>query len=208
MKSPTYKVWPMISVFWYLPTYVMYAKILAHIYDHVQQFYSNCWTLYVSSLSEKTVKTLWHYEDHWYIFKKEEDLEETPAAPHVKALCFRVKSIYCYKLLSVREVGRKTTIGYILYSKKWKFMKQYVMLHYIKCFLQVNKDSTNKNFIIYCLFNIFNKANYCMCGRKRFLKSKLYLYRIFWSFKNPISLLYLTFLSFYPDLIAERWVYS
>ena len=122
MKSPTYKVWPMISVFWYLPTYVMYAKILAHIYDHVQQFYSNCWTLYVSSLSEKTVNTLWHYEDHWYIFKKEEDLEETPAAPHIKALCFRVKSIYCYKLLSVREVGRKTTIGYILYSKKWKFM--------------------------------------------------------------------------------------
>ena len=107
MKSPTYKVWPMISVFWYLPTYVMYAKILAHIYDHVQQFYSNCWTLYVSSLSEKTVNTLWHYEDHWYIFKKEEDLEETPAAPHIKALCFRFKSIYCYKLLSVREVGRK-----------------------------------------------------------------------------------------------------
>ena len=158
MKSPTYKVWPMISVFWYLPTYVMYAKILAHIYDHVQQFYSNCWTLYVSSLSEKTVNTLWHYEDHWYIFKKEEDLEETPAASHIKALCFRFKSIYCYKLLSVREVGRKTTIGYISYSKKWKFMKQYVMLHYIKCFLQVNKDSTNKNFIMFCLFNIFNKA--------------------------------------------------
>ena len=188
-----YKVWPMISVFWYLPTYVMYAKILAHICDHEQQFYSNCWTLYVSSSSEKTVKTLWHYEDHWYIFKKEEDLEQTPAAPHIKPLCFRVKSIYCYKLLSAREVGRKPTIGYILYSKKWKFMKQYVMVYYIKCFLKVNKDSTNKNFIIYCLFNIFNKANYCMCSRKRFLKSKLYLYRIFWSFKNLITLLYLTF---------------
>ena len=45
-------------------------------------------------------------------------------------------------------------------------MKQYVMIYSIKSFLQINKDSTNKHFIICCLFNIFNMANYCMCSRK------------------------------------------
>ena len=40
------------------------------------------------------------------------------------------------------------------------------MIYSIKSFLQINKDSTNKHFIICCLFNIFNVANYCMCSRK------------------------------------------
>ena len=109
--------------------------------------------------------------------KKEGDPENRPLRhPILKTLYYRVKSIYCYKLLSVREVGRKPTIGYISYTIVWKFMKQYVMIYSIKCFLQINKDSTNKHFIIYCLFNIFNKANfnYCMCSRKNFLKSKLF----------------------------------
>ena len=119
--------------------------------------------------------------------KKEEDLEQTLE----KTLYFRVKSIYCHKLLSAREVGRKPTIGYIPYSIMWKFMKQYVMICSIKCFLQINKDSTNTHFIIYYLFNIFNKANYCMCSRKCFLKSKFC--RTFWSFKNPINLLCISF---------------
>ena len=35
----------MPDVFWYLPTYVTYAKILAHVRDHVRQFYGNCRTL-------------------------------------------------------------------------------------------------------------------------------------------------------------------
>ena len=88
--------------------------------------------------------------------------------PILKTLYFRVKSIYCFKLLSVREVQRKPTIGYISYSIMWKSMKQYVMIYSIECFLQINKDSTNKHFIIYYLFNIFNKANYCMCSRNLF----------------------------------------
>ena len=73
----------------------------------------------------------------------------------LKTWYFRVKSIYCYKLLSVREVGRKPTIGYISYSIMWIFLKQYVIIYSIKCFLQVNKNSANKQFIIYCLFKIF-----------------------------------------------------
>ena len=32
-------------VFWYLPMYIMYAKILAHMHDHIHQFYENCWSL-------------------------------------------------------------------------------------------------------------------------------------------------------------------
>ena len=106
-----------------------------------------------------------------YIKKTKEARTDPCGTP--KTLCFRVKFIYCYKLLSVRKVERKSSIGYISYSILWKFMEQYVMFYCIKCLLQVNKDSTNK--LIYCLFNIFNKANYCMCSRKFFLKSKLFL---------------------------------
>ena len=42
--------------FWYLPTYVMHAKILAHIRDYKRQFYSNCQTL-----------TLVRYQDCHYL---------------------------------------------------------------------------------------------------------------------------------------------
>ena len=89
-------------------------------------------------------------------------------------------------LLSVREVGIKPTIGYIPYSIMRKFMKQYHMIYNIKCFLQINKDSTNKHLIIYCLFNIFNKANYWCREEKCFWNPNCFLYRTFWSFKNPI----------------------
>ena len=73
-------------------------------------------------------------------------------------------------LLSVRGVARrKPIIGYNSYSVVWKFMKQYVMIYSIKFFFaSQQKDFTNENFIIYCLFNVFNKANYCMCTRKKF----------------------------------------
>ena len=99
----------------------------------------------------------------------------------------------CISVLSVREVGRKRTIGYISYTMLWKFMKQYVMIYSIKCFLQINKDSTNKHFIIYCLFNIFNKANYCRCSSRFLWNPNCFLYRTFWSFKNPINLLSISF---------------
>ena len=32
------KVWRLIYAFWYLPKYVMYAKTLAYVRDHVQRF--------------------------------------------------------------------------------------------------------------------------------------------------------------------------
>ena len=35
----------MRDFFWYLPTYVTYAKILAHVRDQVRRFYSNCQSL-------------------------------------------------------------------------------------------------------------------------------------------------------------------
>ena len=102
----------------------------------------------------------------WYILKNKGIQNRPLTHPMLKTLYFRVKSIYCYKWLSVREVGRKQTIGYISYIIVWKFMKQYVMIYSIKSFLKINKDSTNKHFTIYCLFNIFSMANYCMCSRK------------------------------------------
>ena len=139
------------------------------------------------------MRALWHYENHWYMLKKKGTQNRPLRHSILKTLYFRAKSIYCYKLLSVREVGRKPTIGYISYTIVWKFMKQYVMIYSIKCFLQINKDSTNKHFVIYCLFNIFNKANYCMWSRKFFWDPSCFLYRIFWSFKNPINLLCIRF---------------
>ena len=30
------------NAFWYFPMYITYAKILAHVHDHVRLFYSNC----------------------------------------------------------------------------------------------------------------------------------------------------------------------
>ena len=39
--------------------------------------------------SEKTVRTLWHYEDHFYILKKEGDPEQTSEAPHVEKIVFQ-----------------------------------------------------------------------------------------------------------------------
>ena len=42
--------------FWYLPLNVMYTKILAHVHDHVQRFYSNCWALGLINLNLSFVK--------------------------------------------------------------------------------------------------------------------------------------------------------
>ena len=35
--------------FWYLPTYATYANILAHVRNHVRQFYGNCRTLIINA---------------------------------------------------------------------------------------------------------------------------------------------------------------
>ena len=39
--------------------------------------------------SEKIVRTLWHYEDHLYIFKKEGDSEHTSEASHIENFVFQ-----------------------------------------------------------------------------------------------------------------------
>ena len=38
---------------------------------------------------EKIVRTLWHYEGHWDILKKEGDPEQTPEASHVEKFVFQ-----------------------------------------------------------------------------------------------------------------------
>ena len=38
-------IWRLIYAFWYLSTYVTYAKILAHVRDHVRRFRGNCRTM-------------------------------------------------------------------------------------------------------------------------------------------------------------------
>ena len=119
------------------------------------------------------MKTLLHYEDHWYILKKKVWGPRTdPKAPHIESFVFQIQihlllaTQHCF-LLGVAR--RKPTIGYNSYSVIWKFMKQYVMIYSVKYFFaSQQKDFTNENFIIYCLFNVFNKANYCMCTRKKF----------------------------------------
>ena len=89
------------------------------------------------------------------IYLKKKGTQNRPLRhPMLKTLYFRVKSIYWYKLLSVRKVGRKPTIGYISYTMVWKFMKQYIMIYSIKCFLQINKDSTN--ILLSIAFSIFS----------------------------------------------------
>ena len=63
----------------------------------------------------KRVRRLWHYEDNGYVLQKEGDPENRPLKqPILKTLYYRVKSIYCYKLL--REVRRKPTFGYTSYT--------------------------------------------------------------------------------------------
>ena len=111
--------------------------------------------------SEKIVKALYSIMKiiDKYILKKTTQYKPL-THPTLTTLCFRVKSIYCYNLLSVREAGGKPTIGYISYSITEKFMKRNLMIYSFKCSFQFNKYSRNKDFIIYCLFNIFNKANY------------------------------------------------
>ena len=39
--------------------------------------------------SEKILKTLWHYENHWYLLKKEGDPNNTPEAPHIEKIVFQ-----------------------------------------------------------------------------------------------------------------------
>ena len=45
-------VWHLIYTFWYIPTYTIYSKILAHVHDHILRLYGSCWILYLKQLSE------------------------------------------------------------------------------------------------------------------------------------------------------------
>ena len=46
--------------------------------------------------SEKIVRTLWHYEDHRYILKKEGDPEQTPEVPHIENFVFQSQQLAIY----------------------------------------------------------------------------------------------------------------
>ena len=63
------------------------------------------------------------------------------------------------------------------------------------------KNSTNKNFIIYCLFNIFNAD---------ISHADVHFILNFMVIQKSHQLLCISFLSklFYPNLIIERWVYT
>ena len=51
--------------------------------------------------SEKIVKTLWHYEDHLYILKKEGDQVWTPETLHIEDFVFEsqvhllLQTVFC-----------------------------------------------------------------------------------------------------------------
>ena len=51
--------------------------------------------------SEKIVKTLWHYEDHLYILKKEGDQVWTPETLHIEDFVFQsqvhllLQTVFC-----------------------------------------------------------------------------------------------------------------
>ena len=110
----------------------------------------------------------------------------TPHCAH-KTLCFRVKSIYCHKLFSAREIEENQQLTKSLFAIMEKFIKQYVTIYCIKLialsitnFLWVKERFYKwRVIIIYCLFNIFHKANYCMQSRKVSLKFETFLYCFF-----------------------------
>ena len=138
--------------------------------------------------------------------KKEGNLEETLEAPHIEDFLFQCQINLLLQILFCLEVGRKPTIGYISYSIMWKFIKQYVMIKCIKCFLQLNKDSISKRFIIYIAFSIFSIRLITACAvEKSFWGPNIFIKKFL-----VISLAFYAkvFLLFYPDLITERWVFS
>ena len=75
--------------------------------------------------SEKILRIIWHYEDHWYILKKEGDPEQTRMAPHIVNFVFKSQ---IHLLLQIAFCKRGSSI-------MWKFIKQYVKIYSIKCFL-------------------------------------------------------------------------
>ena len=130
---------------------------------------------------EKIVITLWHYEDHCYILKKRGRRTDPWGIRHWKRCVSESESIV-------------TNCFLISYSITCTFKKKYVRIYSIKCFLQVNKDSTNKHSIIYCLFNNSNDAKYWMCSRNFFFwNPNCFLYRTFSSFKSLINFLCISF---------------
>ena len=138
--------------------------------------------------------------------KKEGDLEQTLEAPHIEDFLFQYQINLLLQILFWLEIGRKPTIGYISYSIMWKFIKQYVMIKCIKCFLQLNKDTVSKRLIIYIAFSIFSIRLITVCAvEKSFWGPNIFMKKFL-----VISLAFYAkvFLLFYPDLITERWVYS
>ena len=74
------------------------------------------------------------------------------------------------------------------------------------------KNSTNKNFIIYCLFSIFNAdiSHAYVQQITFFFEIQIVFILNFMVIQKSHQLLCISFLSklFYPNLIIERWVYT
>ena len=123
--------------------------------------------------------------------------------PTLKTLCFRVNSIYRYKVCSSKGMGCLVPLipyGNIYEAKLWSTLSN--------AFFQSINIPLMKDLLPIDFSNIFSNANYCLQCREMCLKSKLFLYRTNWSFKSSIAPLRISFLLFFQDEIAERWVYS
>ena len=79
---------PDICIF-YLPTYITYGKILAHVHDHVRRFYGNCRTLEVRLIHAEQIYlcnfiilrkkdsnagvflwSMWNFQEQWWLLLK------------------------------------------------------------------------------------------------------------------------------------------
>ena len=72
--------------------------------------------------------------------------------PILKTLHFRVKTINCYKLISVREAGIKPTIGYILFHNVNVYEAKCYDLQYQMLFANQQKHQKQT---FYCLLPLF-----------------------------------------------------
>ena len=137
--------------------------------------------------SEKIVRMLWNYEDHWYILKKRRGPRTDPwgtpywkfgiskSNPFIVTNCF---------LLERQEENQQLAISLIP-----KFIKQYFMIYSIKSF--ANQQRLHKQSIAFSIFSI--RLITASAVEKLFWNPNCFLYRTFWLFKNPISLLCIRF---------------
>ena len=73
----------LIYAFWYLSTYVTYAKILAHVCDHVRRFYINCQSLSCLTLQNSPLQIFAEVKStQFYVCKKKKKMISLPSSCH------------------------------------------------------------------------------------------------------------------------------